>query len=319
MSLADRDGFIWLNGKFVPWREAQVHVLCHGLHYGTGVFEGVRAYHTAHGPAVFRLPEHTRRLFDSAHILGLPVRHSYDEIFNAQLEVVALNKLESAYIRPIMFMGPESLGLDLGKSELNTAIAAWPWGTYLGEKGLSQGIRVCTSSFPRHHPAVTMCRAKSTGHYVNSVLAHAEAVAAGYEEAMQMDTEGYVAEGPGENLFIVKNGQLKTPALHSALSGVTRMTIIELAADLGMACEEKRITRDEVYIADEAFFTGTAAEVTPIREIDGRVIGSGSRGPVTNRLQKLYFDCVTGTCEPRSGWLTAVRSGGGRKAAVSVS
>ena len=305
-SLADRDGWIWQDGKLVAWREATVHVLAHGLHYGTAVFEGVRAYATEKGPAVFRLGEHTDRLLNSAKILGMPVSFDRQQLLDAQCEVVRANGLEAAYIRPLIYFGPESLGIDIAKNRSHAVVAAWAWGTYLGEEGLERGIRVKTSSFWRHHPAVTMCRGKISGNYVNSVLAHSEAVADGFDEAIQLDTSGYVSEGSGENLFLVFAGRLVTPALDTPLAGITRQTILELAAEEGIECDQRRVTRDDLYIADEAFFTGTAAEVTPIREVDRRQIGGGRRGPLTERLQKRFFNCVSGRDDRHSGWLTAV-------------
>ena len=306
MNLADKDGQIWFDGRLIPWREATVHVLSHSLHYGTGVFEGVRAYATDNGPALFRLLDHTKRLLNSARIIGLPVIYSCDELCAAQLEVVAANGLSSAYVRPLMFLGPESLSIDIRKNSLHTIVAAWTWGPYLGEEGLRKGIRVRTSSFPRPHPAATMCRAKVTGNYVNSTLAHSEVVAEGYDEALQLDTEGFVAEGSGENLFLVRDGTLVTPALHAVLPGITRQTVIELAAEAGIACVDKRLTRDDVYCADEVFFSGTAAEITPIREVDRRLIGFGTRGPITEQLQQLFFNCVGGRDSRHSEWLTLV-------------
>ena len=308
-SLADRDGWIWQEGKLVAWREATVHVLAHGLHYGTAVFEGVRAYSTDDGPAVFRLAEHTDRLLNSAKILGMPVEYDRQQLMDAQRQVVRANGLDAAYIRPLIYLGPESLGIDIARNRSHAVIAAWAWGTYLGEEGLERGIRVRTSSFWRHHPAATMCRGKISGNYVNSVLAHSEAVADGYDEALQLDTSGYVSEGSGENLFLVFDGRLVTPALDTPLAGITRQTILELAAEEGIECIQRRVTRDDLYIADEAFFTGTAAEVTPVREIDRRRVGAGSRGPVTERLQRRFFDCVSGRDGRHADWLTAVGSG----------
>ncbi|AOV16173.1 branched chain amino acid aminotransferase [Acidihalobacter aeolianus] len=306
MTMADRDGLIWLDGEMVPWREAKVHVLTHTLHYGMGVFEGVRAYRTERGPAIFRLEDHTRRLFNSAKILGMEIPFSHEDISRAQLDVIRENKLESAYIRPMCFYGSESMGLHAENLQVHCMVAAWPWGSYLGQDGLERGIRVKVSSFSRHHINVTMCRAKSNGSYMNSMLAVKDATACGYDEALLLDTEGYVAEGSGENVFIVHDGTLYTPDLTSALDGITRRTIFAFAESFGIPVREKRITRDEVYIADEAFFTGTAAEVTPIREVDGRPIGSGSRGPITERLQKQYFDVVQGRDARYDHWLSHV-------------
>lgn len=306
MSMADRDGVIWLDGELVPWREARVHVLTHTLHYGMGVFEGVRAYETDTGTALFRLQDHTRRLFNSARILGMQIPYTSDEIFEAQKTVVRENQLQAAYIRPMCFFGSEGMGLRADNLRVHVMVAAWNWGSYLGEENMKRGIRIHTSSYSRHHVNVTLCKAKANGNYMNSMLALQEAIACGYDEAMLLDTEGYVAEGSGENIFLVSEGRLLTPDLTSALDGITRRTIFSLAAEEGIPVIEKRITRDEVYIADEAFFTGTAAEVTPIREVDNRLIGSGSRGPVTERLQKMYFDVVQGRYPRYPGWLTYI-------------
>ncbi len=307
MSMADRDGFIWLDGKMLPWREAQIHVLTHTLHYGTGVFEGVRAYHADQGTAIFRLEEHTNRLFNSAKILGMEIPYSKDELNAAQLAAVKDNNLDSAYLRPMCFYGAEGIGLRADNLKVHTMVAAWEWGAYLGAEAIEKGIRIRTSSFTRHHVNITMCKAKSNGNYMNSTQALQEALRDGYDEALLLDVDGYVAEGSGENIFIVRNGVIYTPELTSALEGITRETIMALADEMGVDVKEKRITRDEVYIADEAFFTGTAAEVTPIRELDGRSIGSGSRGPVTEKLQSLYFDLVHGRMEKHLDWLTFVK------------
>ena len=306
MSMADRDGVIWMDGELRPWREATTHVLTHTLHYGMGVFEGVRAYDAEQGTAIFRLREHTDRLFRSAHILGMPMPWDKDTLNEAQRTVVRENGLQSAYIRPMCFYGSEGMGLRADNLKVHCIVAAWEWGAYLGKEALEQGIRIHTSSFTRHHVNITMCKAKANGNYMNSMLALSEAMRCGYDEAMLLDAEGYVAEGSGENIFIVRDGVLYTPDLTSALEGITRDTIMTLAAEEGLTVREKRITRDEVYIADEAFFTGTAAEVTPIREVDDRAIGSGSRGPVTERLQSLYFDQVYGRREDHPDWLTLV-------------
>ncbi|MFZ5536889.1 MAG: branched-chain amino acid transaminase [Pseudomonadota bacterium] len=305
-TMADRDGLIWYDGQLVDWREAKTHVLTHTLHYGMGVFEGVRAYKTDKGTAIFRLQEHTKRLLNSAKILRMDVPWSADELNEAQRAVVRENKLESAYIRPMCFYGPEGMGLRADNLKVHCIVAAWTWGSYLGAEGMERGIRVKTSSFTRHHVNITMCKAKANGNYMNSMLALREALQDGYDEAMLLDAEGYVAEGSGENIFIVRDGVLYTPDLTSALDGITRKTILQLADELGLKVVEKRITRDEVYVADEAFFTGTAAEVTPIREVDNRPIGTGSRGPITERLQALYFDVVHGRHPKHLGWLTPV-------------
>ncbi len=307
MSMADRDGVIWYDGEMVPWRDANTHVLTHTLHYGMGVFEGVRAYETAQGPAIFRLQEHTDRLFNSAHVFMMKMPYDKATLLQAQCEVVKQNNLASGYIRPIVFFGSEAMGLSATTLSVHVAVAAWSWGTYLGADSLENGIRVKTSSFTRHHVNINMCRAKSVATYANSILAHQEVALNGYNEALLLDVEGYVAEGPGENIFIVKKGTIFTPDLTSCLEGITRASVIELATELGIPVIEKRITRDEVYCADEAFFTGTAAEVTPIRELDNRMIGSGKRGPITTQLQMLFFDCVKGKNNHHSDWLTYVK------------
>ena len=306
MSMADRDGFIWKDGKLVPWREATTHVLTHTLHYGMGAFEGLRAYKTARGTAIFRLKEHTDRLFNSAHIFQMAMPFDKETIMEAHKEVVRANKLESCYIRPIIFYGSEAMGVAADNLTTHVAIAAWPWGAYLGEDGLKKGIRVKTSSFTRHHVNINMCRAKSVATYTNSIMAHQEVAVCGYDEALLLDVDGYVAEGAGENIFIVKNGKLYTPDLTSCLAGITRDTLLALAADLGLEVIDKRITRDEVYCADEAFFTGTAAEITPIRELDNRMIGQGSRGPITEKIQSRFFDCVNGKVPAHDDWLAYV-------------
>ncbi len=306
MSMSDRDGFIWYDGKLVPWRDATTHVLTHTLHYGMGVFEGVRAYKTTSGTAIFRLKEHTERLFNSAHIFKMKMPFDQETLMEAQREVVRANKLESCYIRPIVFYGSEALGIAATALSTHVAVAAWPWGSYLGEEGMEKGIRVKTSSFTRHHVNINMCRAKSVGSYTNSILAHQEAAHDGYDEALLLDVDGYVAEGAGENIFIVKKGKLYTPDLTSCLEGITRDSILTMAKDLGIELIEKRITRDEVYCADEAFFTGTAAEVTPIRELDNRTIGSGSRGPITTKLQSMFFEIVGGKNSKYADWLAHI-------------
>jgi len=306
MSMDDRDGVIWLDGELVPWREAKVHVLTHTFHYGMGVFEGLRAYETPGGTAIFRLDAHTNRLFRSAHILRMPMPFDKETLNQAQCDVVRENKLNSAYIRPMCFYGSEGMGLRADNLKVHCMIAAWTWGTYLGAENMERGIRIKTSSFTRHHVNITMCKAKANGNYMNSMLALNEALSDGYDEALLLDTEGYVAEGSGENIFIARDGVLYTPDLTSALDGITRETIMILAQEIGLEIREKRITRDEVYIADEAFFTGTAAEVTPIREVDRRSIGSGSRGPITKRLQTLYFDLVHGKKSDHEAWLTHI-------------
>ena len=306
MSMADRDGLIWFDGKMVDWRDAKLHVLTHSLHYGMAVFEGVRAYKTDAGTAIFRLEEHTRRLFNSAKIFQMTIPHSFEAILQAQKDTVRLNKLDSCYIRPIAWIGSEKMGVSAKGNTIHTAVAVWPWGAYLGEDGIAKGIRVKTSSFTRHHVNVSLVRAKASGYYINSILANQEVTVHGYDEALLLDTEGYVSEGSGENVFIVRGGRIYTPDLASCLDGITRDAVITMARDLGIEVIEKRITRDEMYCADEAFFTGTAAEITPIRELDDRTIGQGRRGPVTERLQSLFFDVVAGKSEKYGRWLTLV-------------
>ena len=305
-SMADRDGVIWYDGKLVDWRSATTHVLTHTLHYGMGVFEGVRAYKTDKGAAIFRLQDHTDRLFNSAHILQMKIPFSKQEISDAMCAAVRENNLESAYIRPMAFYGAEAMGIAAKTLSTHVICAAWSWGAYMGDEALTRGIRVKTSSFSRHHVNITMCKAKANGNYMNSILAHQEAAQDGYDEALLLDVDGFVAEGSGENIFIIRNGKLYTPDLTSALEGITRDTIVTLAKELGYEVIEKRITRDEVYTADEAFFTGTAAEVTPIRELDNRNIGAGVRGPITEKLQSLYFDIVKGKSPKHMHWLTLV-------------
>jgi branched-chain amino acid aminotransferase len=307
MSMSDRDGVIWYDGKLVPWRDATTHVLTHTLHYGMGVFEGVRAYETSKGTAIFRLQAHTDRLFRSAHILGMDIPYDKNTINEATRAAVRENKLKSGYIRPMCFYGSEGMGLRADNLKVHAIVAAWTWGAYMGEDGLANGIKVRTSSYNRHHVNVTMCRAKANGQYMNSMLALREALASGCDEALLLDTEGYVSEGSGENIFLVRDGVMYTPDVTSALDGITRATVIQLATELDIRVVEKRITRDEVYIADEAFFTGTAAEVTPIRELDGRKIGAGKRGPITEKLQTLYFDVVHGRSHQHLDWLTPVK------------
>ena len=305
-SMADRDGLIWYDGKLVDWRSATTHVLTHTLHYGMGVFEGVRAYKTDKGAAIFRLQDHTDRLFNSAHILQMKMPFSKQEIMEAQKAAVRENKLESAYIRPMAFYGAEAMGIAAKTLSTHVICAAWSWGAYMGDEALTKGIRVKTSSFSRHHVNITMCKAKANGNYMNSILAHQEAAQDGYDEALLLDVDGFVAEGSGENVFIIRKGKLYTPDLTSALEGITRDTIVQLAKEIGLEVIEKRITRDEVYTADEAFFTGTAAEVTPIRELDNRDIGTGTRGPITEQLQAMYFDVVKGKSAKHADWLTLV-------------
>jgi len=306
MSMADRDGVIWLDGEMVPWREAKVHVLTHTLHYGLGCFEGVRAYNTDEGAAIFRMKDHTDRLFRSAHILNMKMPFSKDEINAAQLSAVRDNNLDEAYLRPMVFYGSEGMGLRADNLKTHVMVAAWNWPSYMSPEAKELGIKVRTSSYTRHHVNITMCKAKANGNYINSMLALQEAVSSGCEEALLLDNEGYVAEGSGENVFILRNGVLHTPELTSCLEGITRQTILDFAKELNIEVKERRITRDEVYVAEEAFFTGTAAEVLPIRELDGRIIGAGKRGPLTEKLQAMYFDAVKGKSPKHKGWLSVV-------------
>ncbi|PFG09924.1 branched-chain amino acid transaminase [Marinobacter sp. LV10MA510-1] len=307
MSMADRDGVIWLDGEMVPWRDAKVHVLTHTLHYGLGCFEGVRAYNTDEGAAIFRMKDHTDRLFRSAHILNMKMPFSKDEINAAQLSAVRDNNLDEAYLRPMVFYGSEGMGLRADNLKVHVMVAAWNWPSYMSPEAKEQGIKVRTSSYTRHHVNITMCKAKANGNYINSMLALQEAVSSGCEEALLLDNEGYVSEGSGENVFLLRNGVLHTPELTSCLEGITRQTILDFAKELNIEVKERRITRDEVYVADEAFFTGTAAEVLPIRELDGRSIGAGKRGPLTEKLQSMYFDAVKGKAPERRDWLSVVK------------
>lgn len=306
MSMADRDGFIWYDGKLVPWRDATTHVLTHSLHYGVAVFEGVRAYKTERGTAIFRLAEHTQRLLNSGKIYMMSIPYSREELMEAQCEVVRSNQLKSCYLRPIAFYGSEKMGISTRGATVHVSVAAWPWGAYLGEDGIENGIRVKTSSFARHHVNVTMPRAKVASTYANSILANLEVTAQGYDEALLLDTQGFVAEGAGENLFVIKDGKIYEPEIASALTGITRDSVITIAREFGLEVHSRRLTRDDIYIADEAFFTGTAAEVTPIRELDDRIVGNGSRGPITQKIQARYFDIVNGRAPEYDHWLTYV-------------
>lgn len=307
MSMDDRDGKIWMDGEMVEWRDAKIHVLTHTLHYGCGAFEGVRAYKTAQGPAIFRLREHTERLFNSAKILRMPMPFSKDEVMQAQIDVVKANGLDSCYLRPLVWLGSEKLGVSPKGAKVHLMVAAWSWGAYLGEDGMKRGIRVKTSSYTRHHVNITMTQAKAVSNYTNSILANMEVTEDGYDEALLLDSAGFVSEGAGENIFVIKDGKLYTPDLSAgALNGITRNTIFAICQDMGLELKEKRITRDEIYICDEAFFTGTAAEVTPIRELDRVQIGSGSRGPITEKIQAAYFDIVYGRNAKYVEWLTKV-------------
>lgn len=307
MNFADRDGVIWFDGEMVPWRDAKIHVLTHTLHYGMGVFEGVRAYHAGEqGTSIFKLKEHTDRLFRSAHIMRMEMPYSKEEINEASLAVVRENNLTEAYLRPMAFLGSEGMGLRADGLKTHVIVAAWDWPSYMSPEAKEKGIKIRTSSYTRHHVNITMCKAKANGNYINSMLALREALDSGCEEALLLDNEGYVAEGSGENFFMVRDGIIYTPELTSCLDGITRKTIFQLAADCNYEIREKRITRDEVYVADEAFFTGTAAEVLPIREHDGRVIGEGKRGPITTKLQDLYFKAVKGQLPEHTDWLAPI-------------
>ena len=307
MNFADRDGWIFMDGEMLPWRDAKVHVLTHTLHYGLGVFEGVRAYKTPTGTSIFRLNDHTNRLFESAHILGLTIPFTKEELNEAQVQVFLRNDLEEGYLRPMVFLGSEAMGIRAKDLTVHVSIAAWPWPDYMDPDSREKGIKVRTSSYTRHHVNITMCKAKSNGNYTNSILALHEALDSGCDEALLLDNEGYVAEGSGENVFLIKDGVLHTPELTSCLAGITRSTVFTLAKELGLQILERRITRDEVYIADEAFFTGTAAEVLPIQSLDGRTIGGGSRGPITEKIQSAYFDQVRGNRSVNEEWHTIVK------------
>jgi branched-chain amino acid aminotransferase len=306
-ALSDRDGKIWMDGQMVEWRDAKIHVLTHTLHYGCGVFEGVRAYNTAQGTAIFRLEEHTQRLLNSAKILRMSVPFTKEQIMQAQIDVVRDNKLESCYLRPLSWIGDRKLGISPKGNTIHLMVAAWPWGAYLGEDGMKRGIRVKISSYTRHHVNITMTQAKAVSNYTNSILANMEALDDGYDEAMLLDANGFVSEGAGENLFVIKDGVVYTPDLSAgALNGITRNTVLHICQDLGLELVQKRITRDEVYICDEAFFTGTAAEVTPIRELDRIQLGCGSRGPITEKIQSAFFDIVNGRNPKYAHWLTPI-------------
>ncbi len=307
MSMHDRDGKIWFDGQLVEWRDAKIHVLSHTLHYGCGAFEGVRAYDAQGGTAIFRLREHTERLFNSAKILRMKIPFTPEQVMQAQREVVRVNKLASCYIRPLTWIGSEKLGVSPKGNTIHLMIAAWSWGAYLGDEGLKRGIRVKTSSYTRHHVNITMTQAKAVSNYTNSILANMEVTEEGYDEALLLDASGFVSEGAGENLFVIKSGVVYTPDLSAgALNGITRNTVFAICEDLGLKLVEKRITRDEVYIADEAFFTGTAAEVTPIRELDRIELGRGERGPITEKIQSAFFDIVNGRNPKYAEWLTKV-------------
>lgn len=306
MSMADRDGLIWFDGELVPWRDANVHVLTHTLHYGMGCFEGVRAYAAQQGTAIFRLKEHTDRLFDSAKILGMEMPFSKAEINEACRAAVRENNLKEAYLRPMVFFGSEGMGLRADNLKTHVIVAAWEWPSYMSPDARELGIKVQTSSFTRHHVNISVTRAKANGQYINSMMALAEAQRGGYDEALMLDPQGYVAEGTGENVFAVKNGVIYTPSLTACLNGITRNTVFQMAKHFGHELVEKQITRDEMYIADEVFFTGTAAEVLPVRELDGRVIGEGRRGPVTEQIQSMYFDVVSGKQTLDAEWLSPV-------------
>lgn len=306
MALTDHKGLIWLDGNYLPWADAKVHVLSHTLHYGAGVFEGTRAYKTEKGTAIFRLYDHTKRLFNSAHILGIKIPYTEEELNTIQLEIIRKNNLPSAYLRPMVFYGAESLGVHASDLTVHAMVAAWEWGAYLGEENVKRGIRMGTSSYRRHSPNSALSKAKASGNYVNSVLAVQEAKANGFDEALLLDNQGIVAEGSAANVFIVRRGIIYTPEAANILEGITRDTVFKLAADLGLSVQEKAITRDELYIADEAFLTGTAVEITPIREIDNRTIGKGQPGEITKKLQQAFFDLVHGKSQGYSDWFVYI-------------
>ncbi|MBY4596376.1 branched-chain amino acid transaminase [Ottowia caeni] len=309
LTLDDRDGKIWMDGQLVDWRDAKIHVLTHTLHYGCGAFEGVRAYNTVNGTAIFRLEEHTERLFNSAKILRMKMPFTKEQVNEAQKTVVRENKLESCYLRPLVWLGSEKLGVSPRGNTVHVMIAAWAWGAYLGEEGMNRGIRVKTSSYTRHHVNITMTQAKAVSNYSNSILANMEALDDGYDEALLLDASGFVSEGAGENVFVVKDGVVYTPDLSAgALNGITRNTVMHICEDLGIKLVQKRITRDEIYIADECFFSGTAAEITPIRELDRVEIGTGSRGPITEKIQNAFFDIVNGRNAKYAKWLSKVNA-----------
>ncbi len=307
-SMSDRDGKIWMDGQMVEWRDAKIHVLTHTLHYGCGAFEGVRAYKGDNGvTSIFRLEEHTNRLFNSAKILRMTIPFTKEQVNQAQIDVIRENKLESGYLRPLTWVGDRKLGVSTKGNDIHLMVAAWPWGAYLGEEGMKRGIRTKISSYTRHHVNITMTQAKAVSNYTNSILANREATDDGYDEAILLDASGFVSEGAGENIFVIKDGVIYTPDLSAgALNGITRNTVLHICKDLGVELVQKRITRDELYIADEIFFTGTAAEVTPIREVDRVEIGIGSRGPITEKVQSAFFDIVNGRNPKYAHWLTAV-------------
>ena len=306
VAMSKLEGLIWMNNELVDWKDAKIHVLTHTLHYGMGVFEGIRCYKIAEGGAVFRLTDHIRRLFDSAKIFEMVIPYSQEKIEHEICNLIKKNFLTACYIRPIVFYGSESMGLSTDGCSVNVSIAAWPWGTYLGDEGLEKGIRGKTSSFTRHHVNSSLVRAKACGYYINSILAHQEVARHGYDEALLLDTDGYVSEGAGENIFIVKKGVLYTTDLSTCLDGITRDTVFHISKELNLSLVEKRLTRDDLYCADEAFFTGTAAEITPISEIDDRVIGFGSKGKITHSLQNLFFEIVNGKNNNYKNWLTYI-------------
>jgi len=305
--MVEKANYIWLDGDFIPWDEARVHILTHTLHYGLGVFEGIRAYQCHDGrTAIFRLKEHIQRLYDSAHVMQLDIPFTQDQVEAASAELLRRNQQKEAYLRPLVFVGDGVMGLNPGANPIRVTIISWVWGAYLGDEGLKQGIRLKTSAFTRHHVRIMMTKTKTVGNYVNSILAKREAIQAGYDEAMLLDTEGYVSEASGENIFMVKNGVLRTPPLTSILPGITRDAVLTLARDLGVTVREGKFSLDDLYLADEAFLTGTAAEVTPVREVDGRRIGPGSPGPITQKLQTVFFGAVKGQDPKYQHWLTYI-------------
>jgi len=305
--MVEKAKYIWLDGDFIPWEEANVHILTHTLHYGLGVFEGIRAYHCHDGrTAIFRLKEHIQRLYDSAHVMQLDIPFTQDRVEAASAELLRRNQQKEAYLRPLVFVGDGVMGLNPGANPIRVTIISWVWGAYLGDEGLKMGIRLKTSAFTRHHVRIMMTKTKTVGNYVNSILAKREAIQAGYDEAMLLDTEGYVSEASGENVFMVKNGVLRTPPLTSILPGITRDAVLTLARDLGVPVREGKFSLDDLYLANEAFLTGTAAEVTPVREVDGRRIGPGSPGPITQKLQTVFFGAVKGQDPKYQHWLTYI-------------
>jgi branched-chain amino acid aminotransferase len=305
--MVEKAKYIWMDGDFIPWDEARVHILTHTLHYGLGVFEGIRAYHCHDGrTAIFRLKEHIQRLFDSAHVMQMAIPFSQAQVEAACVEILRQNQQKEAYLRPLVFIGDGAMGLNPGNNPIRVTVISWLWGAYLGDEGLTKGVRLKTSAFTRHHVRIMMTKTKTVGNYVNSILAKREALQAGFDEAILLDTEGYVSEASGENIFMVKDGVLRTPPLTSILPGITRDALLTLARDLGITVREGKFSLDDLYLADECFLTGTAAEVTPVREVDGRTIGKGAPGPITKKLQTAFFAVVKGQDSKYQNWLTYI-------------